>query len=211
MSMKLNSKIFDGVRIKPRHVAKPEHQVAQCEWEGCTRPGVYKAPKGWRAAGEFHNFCIEHVRLYNQQFDFFAGATDDKIEEMTRKAAATGKRPTWEALSAAKPGAKPHAARPRDFSRRTVGDPLNLFARLARRKGADAPGGQTQRRLAEPDRRALETLGLEGVPATGEIKKAYKALVKVHHPDANGGSRASEDRLRAIILAYTHLKQKGFV
>lgn len=212
MSMKLNSKFFDGVRIKPRHEVKHTQEIATCEWEGCNRPGVYKAPKGWRAAGEFHHFCMEHVRLYNAKFDYFAGATDDKIEEMTRRAAATGERPTWETLSANKPGAKPHASKPRDFSRSSVSDPLNLFARLARRKGAAATAQTEQRRrLAEPDRRALETLGLDGVPKTEDIKKAYKSLVKIHHPDANGGDKASEDRLRAIILAYTHLKQKGFV
>lgn len=209
--MTINSKLFDKIRIKPRHGVKPANEVPCCDWEGCSRPGPYKAPKGWRAAGEFHNFCMEHVRLYNAKFDYFEGATADKIEEMSRKAAATGERPTWETLSAAKPGAQPRTARPRDFSRRTVSDPLNLFARLAKRKGQDNPSSKPQKRLAEPDRRALETLGLDGMRPTAEIKKAYKDLVKIHHPDANGGSKASEDRLRAIISAYTHLKQKGFV
>ena len=130
---------------------------------------------------------------------------------MSRKAAASGERPTWETLSANKPGAQPRIARPRDFSRRPVSDPLNLFARLAQRKGQADASPAPKKRLAEPDRRALETLGLDGVPTTAEIKKAYKDLVKIHHPDANGGSKASEDRLRAIISAYTHLKQKGFV
>ncbi len=209
--MKLNSKLFDSIRIKPRFGTRRERDIVLCEWEGCTRPGLYKAPKGWRAAGEYHHFCLEHVRLYNQDFDFFAGATADKIEKMSRRAAATGERPTWETLSAKKPGAKPHGGQPRDYTRRPVSDPLNLFARLARRKGAASDLSEKRPRLAEPDRRALETLGLDGVPPTIEIKKAYKALVKIHHPDANGGSKASEDRLRAIILAYTHLKQKGFV
>ena len=35
--------------------------------------------------------------------------------------------------------------------------------------------------------------------------------MKIHHPDANGGDKTSEERLRAIIAAYSHLKQKGFV
>jgi curved DNA-binding protein CbpA len=34
--------------------------------------------------------------------------------------------------------------------------------------------------------------------------------VKLHHPDANGGDRSSEDRLREIIQAYTYLKSIGF-
>ncbi|MBU1175067.1 MAG: DnaJ domain-containing protein [Alphaproteobacteria bacterium] len=211
--MKLDSKFFDTIRIKPRHAAKPAHELAPCEWEGCDRPGPYKAPKGWRAAGEFHHFCIEHVRLYNQTFDFFEGAGTDKIDEMSRKAAATGERPTWETLSARQPGARPRSGdRRHDYSGKKIHDPLNLFARLARRKGtAGAEPSKPQRSLAEPDRRALETLGLDGMRPTSEIKKAYKDLVKTHHPDANGGSKASEDRLRAVIMAYTHLKQKGLV
>ncbi|UXN74718.1 DnaJ domain-containing protein [Devosia sp. A8/3-2] len=44
-----------------------------------------------------------------------------------------------------------------------------------------------------------------------QIKAAYKTLVKIHHPDANGGDKSSEDRLRTIIVAYSHLKKAGFV
>ena len=36
-------------------------------------------------------------------------------------------------------------------------------------------------------------------------------LVKRHHPDANGGDRGSEDRLREIIQAYNYLKICGFL
>ena len=39
-----------------------------------------------------------------------------------------------------------------------------------------------------------------------DIKARFKALVKRHHPDANGGDRSSEDRLREIIRAYNYLK-----
>ena len=42
------------------------------------------------------------------------------------------------------------------------------------------------------------------------IKARYKALVKQLHPDANGGDRSSEDRLRQIIQAYHYLKAAGF-
>ena len=44
-----------------------------------------------------------------------------------------------------------------------------------------------------------------------EIKARFKELVKRHHPDANGGDRGSEDRLREIIQAYNYLKQAGLV
>lgn len=211
--MKLNSKLFDGVRIKSRQTERPAPKIDLCTWDGCEKPGIYKAPKGWRAAGEFHIFCLEHVRQYNQTFDFFEGATNDKVAEVMRKAAQTGERPTWGAgvNAQARSRPRPHSSTPQDFSGSKINDPLHLFARLARRKGAADANYEPKRRFAEPDRRALETLGLDGAPKTEDIKKAYKTLVKKHHPDANGGDKGSEDRLRAIILAYTHLKQKGLV
>ena len=45
---------------------------------------------------------------------------------------------------------------------------------------------------------------------TAEIKVRFKELVKRHHPDANGGDRSSEERLREIIQAYNYLKSVGF-
>ena len=38
------------------------------------------------------------------------------------------------------------------------------------------------------------------------VKVKFKALVKQHHPDANGGDRSTEDRLIEIIKAYNYLK-----
>jgi DnaJ domain len=215
--MKLDSKLFDGIRIKPRREAKPEVEAPPCAWEGCDRPGLYKAPKGRRFEGEYHNFCLEHVRHYNTAFNFFEGMQADDIEQHVNETAATAGRPSWGL--GGKPGAGPRAnsngpkmyrsARPDDQTRR-FSDPLHIFARYQRAQARN-PQAPRERKLAELDRRALETLGIVG-PAHGvEIKKAYKTLVKIHHPDANGGDKSSEDRLRAIIAAYTHLKAKGFV
>ena len=54
------------------------------------------------------------------------------------------------------------------------------------------------------------TLGLDETADGAEVKARYKALVKRHHPDANGGARESEDKLREIIQAYSYLKSVGF-
>ena len=43
-------------------------------------------------------------------------------------------------------------------------------------------------------------------PVTRDAVKArYKALVKRHHPDANGGDKESEERLKVINQAYSAL------
>ena len=35
-----------------------------------------------------------------------------------------------------------------------------------------------------------------------EVKARYKALVKLHHPDANNGAKESEERLKRINEAF---------
>ena len=208
--MNLNSKLFDrsGSAAAPRARGRRSRHV--CDWEGCDKSGIYRAPKGNRSEGEYHNFCLEHVRHYNTAFNFFAGMNADEVEEHVSRSAQTDGRPSWGF------GAKPGAARPAHARamptgrRKRFSDPLNIFARYAWAQ-SQAPQKERVKPIHEPDRRALETLGIHGKADTAEIKQAYKRLVKIHHPDANGGDKASEDRLRSIIAAYTHLKAKGFV
>lgn len=207
--MKLESKLFDAIRIRPRREEKPQVETPRCAWEGCDQPGLYKAPKGHRAEGQYHNFCLEHVRHYNTAFNFFAGMSKDELEETlhapprpdSRSSFATGQAGMRSSSTARTAGMRPGER---------FGDPFGVFARYRWRQGKTEPSERV-RPLNEPDRRALETLGITGRAKSDEIKSAYKALVKLHHPDANGGNRASEDRLRAIIAAYSHLKKAGFV
>jgi DnaJ-domain-containing protein 1 len=209
--MKLDSKLFDRIRIRPRQYEEPRIVTPRCAWEGCEANGIYRAPKGHRAEGEYHNFCLEHVRHYNTAFNFFSGMDASAVEEHLSRSAQTDGRPSWGL------GAKPGKAGPRmpnvkarDPNAKRFADPLHIFARYARAQ-ARGPQKEHVKPVHEPDRRALETLGIHGLAKADEIKKAYKSLVKIHHPDANGGDKSSEDRLRSIIAAYTHLKAKGFV
>ncbi len=211
--MKLDSKLFDRIRINPRHhAAEPHTDVPDCAWEGCDQPGIYKAPKGHRFEGEYHHFCLEHVRHYNTAFNFFAGMNDKERDKHLYESVQTDGRPSWGLGS--KPGAYNGPRMPkRDTSAagaRRFSDPLHVWARY-RRANARGPAPERQVKLHENDRRAFETLGFNTSAKSDEIKRAYKALVKIHHPDANGGDKTSEERLRSIIAAYSHLKQKGFV
>ena len=57
----------------------------------------------------------------------------------------------------------------------------------------------------------LQALNLDEDATADEIKIQFKALVKLHHPDHNGGDRSSEDRFREVLAAYNYLKQAGLV
>jgi curved DNA-binding protein CbpA len=39
-----------------------------------------------------------------------------------------------------------------------------------------------------------------------EIRKVYKSLIKVLHPDMNGGDRSHEDQLAEVVWAWDQIK-----
>jgi DnaJ-domain-containing protein 1 len=91
-------------------------------------------------------------------------------------------------------------------------DPFQMFNELNGRsrrhagQGAETKSKSEPRKVFNAERKALQVMGL-GTDATLEdVKTKYKALVKQHHPDANGGDRSTEDRLIEIIKAYNYLK-----
>jgi len=207
--MKLQSKLFDSIRVRPRREEKPQEHAIKCDWEGCEAAGEYRAPKGNRAEGQYHHFCLEHVRHYNSAFNFFAGMSKEELDEALHTPPQPAARPsfgTGQAGVNASRTAKAGGAQLGD----KYGDPFGVFARYRHRQ-AQKPAAERVKPLHEQDRRALETLEIHGHAKSDEIKAAYKRLVKIHHPDVNGGDTSSEDRLRSVISAYTHLKKAGFV
>ena len=81
-----------------------------------------------------------------------------------------------------------------------------------RRRGARRTGDAAQApRYNALALKALFTLELDANATEIKIKARYKELVKRHHPDANGGDRSSEDKLREIIQAYNYLRANKLV
>jgi curved DNA-binding protein CbpA len=198
--MNLNSKYFDRIRINPDGEVKTAEAPA-CEWQGCAQSGGYRAPKGRHHEGQYFHFCLDHVREYNKSYNYFAGMGDEDIIAYQRSAA-TGHRPTWSM------GVKQADGRPADrngFEQAFV-DPFGIFGGTYRRTESEPE----RRPLKNLERRSFAALNLEGSETGSEIKARYKELVKRLHPDANGGDRSSEDRLRQIIQAYHYLRSAGF-
>jgi curved DNA-binding protein CbpA len=158
------------------------------------------------AEGEYFKFCFDHVREYNKGFNYFSGLAEGDIARF-QKEALTGHRPTW------KMGVNKGAQASPDFSQKRSGragpngrmrDPYGMF-----KDGIDPSDRPRTRKLKSLEAKAMETLGLDPSATGTMIKQRYKELVKRHHPDANGGDRASEDRFRDVIQAYRMLKQAG--
>ena len=53
-----------------------------------------------------------------------------------------------------------------------------------------------------PDRDHYETLGVAHTATADEVKKAYRALARKHHPDVNPGDKGAEARFKEVQSAY---------
>ncbi len=202
-----DSPIFDRIRVKPDKDRRLRAEMPPCEWPGCCGAATHRAPKGRTRENEYWRFCLDHVREYNHSYNFFAGMSTDDIARYQREAV-VGHRPTWKmGMNGGRPAGRSHAAR---FSPGSADDPFGLFRETGTRSDRDHLRRRETHVIRNAERKALETLGLEGMATTAEIKVRFKMLVKRHHPDANGGDRSSEDRLREIIQAYNYLKSVGF-
>lgn len=204
--MDLNSRLFDRIRIRPSCDEPRETESPSCERPGCQAAGVYRAPKGRGNEGQYWRFCLEHVRAYNASYNYFDGMSDDAVVAY-QKEAVIGHRPTWAmgVNAAAQPRAEgPAAGRDWEYT-----DPLGILRgeRVGQARPMAAP--EPKRRFSGPVRQALDVLGLDETAERPAIKAQYKALVKRFHPDAHGGDRAFEERLRDIIRAHDTLKAAG--
>ena len=202
--MKFDSPLFDSIKVKPTKDRRAKTNGPNCEWAGCKEKATHKAPKGRGLEKDYWNYCVNHVRQYNANYNYFAGMKDDEVLAY-QKDALTGHRPTWK-MGTQKRG-KP------DFD--AAMDPLGVIRELNGRTASaasqpDPDHKPKQRIVRNVERKALETLGLEPGATAAQVKTRFKELAKRHHPDANGGDKSSEDRLVEIIQAYNHLKANGF-
>ncbi len=206
--MKLDSHWFDGIRSSRRRSSRGGYSAPDaCEWPGCACTGGFRAPKGRHKEGQYHNFCQDHARQYNQSYNYFADMPEEKVEEY-QKNAYTGHRPTWTM------GVKGQQKRANlnnndSFNPETHNfrDPFGFFAGSRAQQRTEREEAREIRNVA---RQAFEQLGLDTSASPEQIKTQFKALAKRLHPDLNGGDRATEDKLRSVIQAYNYLKQNNY-
>ncbi|WP_137391830.1 J domain-containing protein [Rhodoligotrophos defluvii] len=205
--MKLDSKYFDRIRVKPDRDRTAETNAPRCEWSGCEKPATHPAPKGRGQDGEYFHFCFDHVREYNASYNYFKGMRDQEFIDYQRQAM-YGHRPTWRLgqNSWAYHTRQSHASRDDGFRyNRDFYDPYEVFG------GSEGSAGTAPRRqIRNAERKALDVMGLDENATPEALKAQFKRLVKRHHPDTNGGNRDGEDKLRAVINAYNYLKSVGF-
>jgi len=161
-----------------------------CEWSKCKKTGVYKAPVEKDNSKKFKLLCLEHIKVFNKSWNYFADMKEEEIENFI-KSDLTWHKPT-----------------------KSFGSSENFFRILWVNALDDKPGmfkdsifkNFKKSKLSDKDRDALKILGLKNDTNWSDIQKRFKILVKKYHPDKNQGSRKYEDILKKITLAYSQLR-----
>ncbi len=180
-----------------------------CERPGCCESGEFRAPghrpNGFDGPGNWRWFCLEHVREFNDGYDWFEGMSADEI--LSAQSPASG----WRTES---PTFGPRAGvdgMPRwaDFD-----DPLDAISARAggirsrvEREARMAMDG----RFSKDEAAALEVMGLGSDTDRRGLRRRYSELVRRYHPDRNGGNRSHEARLNRVVDAYQLLRQSAAI
>ena len=167
----------------------------QCENSGCHEPAKYRAPKSPDILDDYFWFCKDHVREYNLKWNFFDGSSEEELQKQMESDR------VWERET------KPFktSEEQRAWSRLGVDDPHQVLGANATQNPGKSITGAT-RKLPSSERRALDVLEAKDHWAKAEIRKSYKSLIKILHPDMNGGDRSQEEQLSEVVWAWDQIK-----
>lgn len=172
-----------------------------CDRPGCVASGEFRAPKSRSTLNDFYWFCADHIRDYNKAWNYCAGMTAAEIEAEIRQDT-VWRRPTWPLGGFGGPrrwqdlrGARVHDG----FAGFEADDPAAAEA--------EEDGDVLRPRPGTAEARAMTLMQLQSPLTLTQLKARYKELVKQLHPDANGGDKLAEERLKDINEAYSTLKK----
>tara|TARA_B100000686_G_scaffold325263_1_gene381750 strand:- start:274 stop:801 length:528 start_codon:yes stop_codon:yes gene_type:complete len=162
-----------------------------CDWNNCTEEGRYKAPKERDNSKNYRLLCLEHIKEFNKNWNYFLGMSDKQIMDFLRSDM------TWH---------KPT---------QSFGSSDNFFKilwnnalkdEMDKLKYNNEFNDMNRFKFNNTDIKAFEILGIAVGLEWAKIQKKFKKLVKKFHPDMNAGNKKFEDKLKVITLAYTQLK-----
>jgi hypothetical protein len=185
--------------LDPVFEAAADPPARLCDHPDCTAGGDFRAPKSRLNLHDYYWFCLEHVRAYNAAWNYYAGMSDSEIEAEIR-CDTVWQRPSWRLGDRYGPSG---AARLRD--------PLGVLSGGDKRRDDHrGAAGEAERRVLSAREQALAVFEIEPPFTPTRLKARYKTLVKLHHPDAHGGDKAAEEKLKIINQAYATLKASYF-
>lgn len=167
-----------------------EHQEhPTCAFENCQEKAEFPAPKSRYNLRDFHYFCKDHARQYNEKWNFCIGMNDDEILDMLKK------DELWD-----------RPTRPFASSTFYYDNAEELSEKFS--KFTDQNYDELRMKVYPDDvQEALQKFDLCPPLTYEDIKNTYKSLAKKFHPDLNQDKSKSENKLKMINEAYEVLKK----
>ena len=162
-----------------------------CDWNNCKEEGSYKAPLEKDNSKKYRMLCLNHVKEFNKNWNYFEGMNDNQIYEFI-KSDMTWHKPTQSFSSSD------------NFFKILWNNALKDELNKTSFKGHF--DHMNQFKFNHNDVKAFEILGISVGIKWEKIQEKFKKLVKKFHPDINSGNKKYEDKLKVITLAYTQLK-----
>jgi hypothetical protein len=162
-----------------------------CDYKNCKKIAKYKAPIEKDNSKKFRWLCLEHIKEFNQKWDYFSGMSDQEVCKFL-KSDMTWHKPTQSFGS------------PNNFFnilwKNTLSEEGSIFNNV---HGKEI---KTKINFSEKDKEAFKIIEMEIGTKWEKIQNQFKKLVKKYHPDMNAGDKKFEEKLKIITLAYTQLK-----
>ena len=169
----------------------------KCDSPKCNEKGEYRAPKSRVMLNKYFYFCLDHIKEYNKSWDFYKGMSVEQIENSMRSDTFWD-RPSWPLKSSFKNVFDEFNEYVEDFVK-TEDDKI---------KDSYFKNKLVDENLTMEEAKALKELDLKMPISLEKIKKNYKKLVKIFHPDVNGNNKDAEERFKQINESYKLLLKK---
>ena len=162
-----------------------------CEWNNCNNFGEFKAPIEKDNSKKYRMLCLEHVKEFNKNWNYFSGMNDQQIMDFI-KSDMIWHKPTQSFSSSD------------NFFKILWNNALKDEAHKFR--NFESLDHMKKFRFNSQDFQAFTILDMPAGIEWKKIQEKFKKLVKKFHPDMNAGNKKFEEKLKIITLAYTQLK-----
>ena len=183
--------------IQKNNLSWEKTNYKKCDSPKCNQKGEYRAPKSRVMLNKYFYFCLDHIKEYNKSWDFYKGMSVEQIENSMRSDTFWD-RPSWPLKSSFKNVFDEFNEYVEDFVNT---DDDKIRDSYFKNKIVDE-------NLTMEETRALKELDLKMPISLEKIKKNYKKLVKIFHPDVNGNNKEAEERFKQINESYKLLLKK---
>ena len=183
--------------IQKNNLSWEKTHYKKCDSPKCKKKGEYRAPKSRVMLNEYFYFCLDHIKEYNKSWDFYKGMSVEQIENSMRSDTFWD-RPSW----------------PLKNSFKNIFDEFNEYVEDFVKNDDDKINDTffknklLDESLSIEEAKALKELDLKMPISLEKIKKNYKKLVKIFHPDVNGNNKDAEEKFKQINESYKLLLKK---